>query len=70
MFPSAVLLGSPAGPTRVISIAAYEAAFEQYDYSLASAIAMIMGAVQLVIVALALGVRNLFYRGPVTGGKG
>jgi putative spermidine/putrescine transport system permease protein len=70
VFPSAVLLGSPAGPTRVISIAAYEAAFEQYDYSLASAIAMIMGAVQLVIVALALGVRNLFYRGPVSGGKG
>jgi hypothetical protein len=31
----------------VISIAAYEAAFEQYDYSLASAIAMIMGGVQL-----------------------
>ena len=47
VFPSAVLLGSPAGPTRVISIAAYEAAFEQYDYSLASAIAMIMGFVQL-----------------------
>jgi putative spermidine/putrescine transport system permease protein len=70
VFPSAVLLGSPAGPTRVISIAAYEAAFEQYDYSLASAVAMIMGAVQLVIVAVALGVRNLFYRGPVTGGKG
>jgi putative spermidine/putrescine transport system permease protein len=42
VFLSAVLLGSPAGPTRVISIAAYEAAFEQYDYSLASAIAMIM----------------------------
>ncbi len=70
VFPSAVLLGSPAGPTRVISIAAYEAAFEQYDYSLASAIAMIMGFVQLLIVALALGVRNFFYRGPVTGGKG
>lgn len=70
VFPSAVLLGSPAGPTRVISIAAYEAAFEQYDYSLASAIAMIMGLVQLVIVAAALGVRNMFYRGPVVGGKG
>ena len=70
VFPSAVLLGSPAGPTRVISIAAYEAAFEQYDYSLASAIAMIMGFVQLVIVAAVLGLRNLFYRGPVTGGKG
>ncbi|MEP7208605.1 MAG: sugar ABC transporter permease [Casimicrobiaceae bacterium] len=70
VFPSAVLLGSPAGPTRVISIAAYEAAFEQYDYSLASAIAMIMGFVQLVIVAGVLGLRNLFYRGPVVGGKG
>jgi putative spermidine/putrescine transport system permease protein len=70
VFPSAVLLGSPAGPTRVISIAAYEAAFEQYDYSLASAIAMIMGFVQLIIVVAVLGLRNLFYRGPVVGGKG
>ena len=70
VFPSAVLLGSPAGPTRVISIAAYEAAFEQYDYSLASAIAMIMGFVQLAVVAAVLGLRNFFYKGPVTGGKG
>jgi len=70
VFPSAVLVGSPAGPTRVISIAAYEAAFELYDYSLASAVAMIMGAVQLAIVALVLGSRSLLYRGPVTGGKG
>ncbi len=70
VFPSAVLLGAPAGPTRVISIAAYEAAFEQYDYSLASAIAMIMGFVQLVIVAAVLGLRSALYRGPVTGGKG
>ena len=70
VFPSAVLLGSPAGPTRVISLAAYEAAFEQYDYSLASAIAMIMGFVQLIIVAAVLASRSLWYRGPVTGGKG
>ena len=70
VFPSAVLLGAPAGPTRVISIAAYEAAFEQYDYSLASCVAMIMGAVQLVVVTAVLGVRRLLYRGPVSGGKG
>ena len=70
VFPSAVLLGSPAGPTRVISIAAYEAAFELYDYSLASAIAMIMGFVQLVVVVAVFGSRSLFYRGPVIGGKG
>ena len=70
VFPSAVLLGAPAGPTRVISIAAYEAAFEQYDYSLASCVAMIMGAVQLIVVAIVLGARRALYRGPVAGGKG
>ena len=70
VFPSAVLLGAPAGPTRVISIAAYQAAFEEYDYSMASAIAMIMGAVQLVVVIALLGSRSFFYRGPAGGGKG
>ncbi|MEA2698427.1 MAG: putative spermidine/putrescine transport system permease protein, partial [Myxococcales bacterium] len=70
VFPSAVLLGSPAGPTRVISLAAYEAAFESYDYSMASAIAMIMGVAQLLVVAAVLGLRRFVYRGPVTGGKG
>ena len=39
-----------------ISIAAYQAAFEQYDYSMGSAIAMIMGAVELVVIGLVLGV--------------
>lgn len=70
VFPSAILLGAPAGATRVISIAAYQAAFEQYDYSMASAIAMIMAAVQLVIVVAILMLRNLFYRGSTAGGKG
>ena len=60
----------PAGATRVISIAAYEAAFEQYDYSMASAVAMVMGFVQLVVVVAILSARGMFYRGPVTGGKG
>jgi putative spermidine/putrescine transport system permease protein len=70
VFPSAVLLGAPAGPTRVITIAAYQAAFEQYDYPLASAIAMIMGAVQLVIVVAVLAARGLVYRGPSGSAKG
>ena len=61
---------TPAGATRVISIAAYQAAFEDYDYSLASAIAMIMGAVQLAIVAAVLWGRSLLYTGPVGGTKG
>jgi putative spermidine/putrescine transport system permease protein len=70
VFPSAVLLGAPAGETRVISLAAAQAAFEQYDYSYASAIAMIMTAVQLGFVAVVLAVRGLAYRGPAGGGKG
>ncbi|MBB4008547.1 ABC transporter permease [Allorhizobium taibaishanense] len=70
VFPSAVLLGAPAGPTRVISIAAYQAAFEQYNHSLGSAIAIIMGIVELLIVAAVLTLRSFFYRGPVAGTKG
>jgi len=70
VFPSAVLVGAPSGPTRVISLAAYEAAFEQYDYSMASAVAMIMGFSQLIVVIAALLLRNVFYRGPASGAKG
>ena len=70
VFPSAVLVGAPAGPTRVISIAAYEAAFEQYDYSLASAIAMIMGVVQLIVVVARARCAAPLYRGPVDGRQG
>ena len=70
VFPSAVLLGVPAGATRVISIAAYEAAFESYDYGLASTIAIMMGFIQLLIVAGMLTARRAFYSGPVSGGKG
>lgn len=70
VFPSAVMLGAPAGETRVISLAAAQAAFEQYDYSYASAIAMIMTAVQFGFVGIVLGLRGLFYKGPAGGGKG
>ena len=70
VFPSAVLVGEPAGETRVISIVAYRAAYEQFDASLASAIAMIMGTVQLAVVAVVLGVRGRLYRGPSGGSKG
>jgi putative spermidine/putrescine transport system permease protein len=70
VFPSAILLGAPSGPTRVISIAAYTAAFEQFDYSLASAIAMIMAGIQVLIVVALLAMRGLFFRGPASTGKG
>ncbi|MFI5932087.1 ABC transporter permease [Actinoplanes sp. NPDC051494] len=69
VFPSAVLVGDPAGTTRVISIAAYHAAYEAYDYPLASAIAIVMGVVELAVVGVVLGLRSLLYTGS-TGGKG
>jgi putative spermidine/putrescine transport system permease protein len=67
VFPSAVLVGEPAGQTRVISIVAYRAAYEQFDPSMASAIAMIMAVVQFAVVAVVLAVRGRLYRGP--GGR-
>lgn len=69
VFPSAVLVGNPAGETRVISLAAYQAAYELYDYAYASAIAMIMGVVELIVVAIVLVWRSRLYTGS-TGGKG
>ena len=69
VFPSAQLVGDPAGSTRVISIAAYDAAFQQFDYSMGSAIAMIMALIMLVIIGLVMVWRNSLYRGS-TGGKG
>ena len=69
VFPSAVLVGNPAGSTRVLALVAYQAAYEHYDYSMASAIAMIMGVIELAVVALVLLWRSSFYSGS-TGGKG
>jgi len=58
VFPSAVLVGQPAGPTRTIAIAAYQQAFEHNDMSMASAIAVIMGACQLVGLIVVLLLRS------------
>jgi putative spermidine/putrescine transport system permease protein len=69
VFPSAYLVGDPANTTHVISIAAYDAAYSDFDYSKASAIAMIMAAVMLVVISLVLWGRSRLYRGS-TGGKG
>lgn len=58
VFPSAVLVGQPAGATRTIAIAAYQQAFEHYDMSMASAIAVVMGACQLLGLAVVLALRG------------
>jgi putative spermidine/putrescine transport system permease protein len=58
VFPSAIMLGQPSGSTRTISIAAYQQAFEQYDMSYASAIAVVMGLCQLVALIVIILLRR------------
>ncbi len=69
VFPSAIMVGEPAQATRVISIAAFHAQYEQYDYAMGATIAMIMGAVMLIVIGTVFAWRSRLYRG-ATGGKG
>jgi putative spermidine/putrescine transport system permease protein len=69
VFPSAILVGDPSGSTRVIAYVAYNAWGQQFDYPLASAAAIVMGAVELIVIVLVLIWRSRMYKG-TTGGKG
>ena len=53
----------------MISIAAYQAAFQQFDYSMGSTIAMIMAVIMLIVIGLVMVWRATLYKG-ATGGKG
>lgn len=70
VFPSAVMVGQPAGETRVIALAAWQAAYERFDFGAASAIAIIMATIEILVLAIVLGGRSRLYRGPSSGGKG
>lgn len=70
VFPSAMLLGNPSGDSHVLAIAAANAAFQQYDYPLASAISVITAVVELLMIAIVLGLRSRLYSGSTATGKG
>lgn len=70
VFPSAVLLGQPSGPTRVMAIAAYSWAFEKFNFNAASAISMLMAAIELIVIGLVLVWRSRMYKGASIVGKG
>ncbi|HBF39116.1 MAG TPA: ABC transporter permease [Firmicutes bacterium] len=70
VYPSAVLLGQPSGPTRVISIAAYQWSFEKFDFNMGSAISMIMAAIELLVIILVFIWRQRMYKGASIVGKG
>ena len=67
VFPSAVLVGQPSGPTRVLAIAAFQAAFEQFNWSMGSAIAIIMAIIELAVIVLVLAWRERLYKGATSG---
>lgn len=69
VFPSARLVGDAAGDTRVLALMAYRSFAEQLDYSMASTIAIMMGTVELVVIAIVFLGRSFLYKGS-TGGKG
>jgi putative spermidine/putrescine transport system permease protein len=67
VFPTAELVGDPTGTTHVLSIAAYDA-FSDNKWPQATTIALIMGMLELLVVALILWLRNRMARGSVIGG--
>lgn len=69
VFPSARLVGDAMGETRVMALMAFRAFGEQNDYPMASTIAIMMGVVELLVIALVLLWRSFMYKGS-TGGKG
>ena len=69
VFPSARLVGDASGETRVMALMAYRAFGELNDYPMASTIAVMMGLVELVVIALVLLWRASMFKGS-TGGKG
>ena len=70
IFPSAILVGQPDNQTHVLTIPIYEAASQNSDYTQASAIAIVLTVIELVILGLAMVVRSRLFQGPATGGKG
>lgn len=70
VFPSAVLLGQPSGPTRVMAITAWSWAFEKFNFNVASAISMLMAAIELAVISVVLFWRNKMYKGASMVGKG
>lgn len=70
VFPSAIMLGAPSGPTRVMAYAAYQWSYEKFNQNFGSTISIMMVVVQLAIVGAVLAWRQRLYRGASMVGKG
>ncbi|MGN6412500.1 ABC transporter permease [Flexivirga sp.] len=70
VFPSAILVGDPSGSTRVVAYVAYNAWGQMFNYPLASASAIVMGVVEMIVIGIVLMLRSTMYKGSTAGGKG
>jgi putative spermidine/putrescine transport system permease protein len=71
VFPSAVLVGRPDDLTKVLSVVAFRAAYEQNNPAYGTAIAFTMGIIEFLVVITVLWLRNRTARASVLGaGKG
>jgi len=70
LFPSAVMLGQPAGDTRVIAYAAWQWTYEKFNANMGSAICVIMAFIEIVIISVVLAWRSRMYKGASIVGKG
>ncbi|HET8842054.1 MAG TPA: ABC transporter permease subunit, partial [Ktedonobacteraceae bacterium] len=71
VFPTANLVGDPSNETRVLAIAAYETAFTNYNIPLGTAIALVMGVIELLVILLVLWLQSRMARNSaISGGKG
>ena len=71
VFPTANLVGAPQSATHVIAIEAYNQAYNNYNPPFGTAIALLMGAVQLIVIGAILWLQGRLARGAaIGGGKG
>lgn len=70
VFPSASILGNPSGDSHVLSIAAANSAFQQYNFPMAMAISVITAVLELTVIGLVLALRSRFYSGSTAASKG
>lgn len=71
VFPSAVVVGDPAGSTNVLAYAAWYQAYVNYNLPLGTAIAVVMGIIQLIVIGVVLWLQSRVAKGAaISGGKG
>jgi putative spermidine/putrescine transport system permease protein len=71
VFPSANLVGEPTHATHVIAVEAYNQAFSNFKQPFGTAIALIMGVIELLVIVIVLWLQSRTAGGAaISGGKG